>query len=107
MENTPVEEIDLLITRYQRASCYHSLPAGMRASDGYSQLVAIGRKAVPALLTKLQDEPSMSLMLLLSEITGACPDYKPEIEGGFAKFDVQDYAKAWIAWGKETDFLPK
>ncbi len=79
-----------------------SSTSSMARTPAFRELHELGQDAVPALIEDLRAEPSIPVLMLLSQITGESP---------FADHDrgwVQKMAKAWLDWydEKREDYEP-
>jgi hypothetical protein len=77
-----------------------------RASPTYKDIVALGEKALPAILEYLRDNHAgMNIVLLLEDIAKTSP-YKPEaVAPGMVGYQVKDCAISWLEWGKQNNYI--
>jgi len=83
-----------------------SFPGHMRSiSPTYKEIVALGDKALPAILEYLRDKGGgMNIVLLLQDITQTSP-YKPLVGPHFVGYKVDDCIKSWLQWGKKNKHI--
>jgi len=74
-----------------------SLTAQMSEHPAYQEIINMGTKIVPLLLSELENNP-LYWLSALSAITGENP-IKPEQRGR-----VKQMASAWIEWGKNQGY---
>jgi hypothetical protein len=75
-----------------------SLTAQMSEHPAYQEIINMGMKIVPLLLSELKKNP-LYWLSALSEITGENP-IKPEQRGR-----VKQMASAWIEWGENQGYV--
>jgi hypothetical protein len=98
-------EIDSEITNkfYKLASQWQSEVEGISSTaqmsqhPAYQEIISMGTKIVPLLLSELKQNP-LYWLSALSEITGTNP-IKPEQRGR-----VKQMAEAWLEWGKNQGY---
>ncbi len=98
-------ELDAEITNkfYTLASQWQSEVEGISSTTQisqhptYQEIISMGTKIVPLLLSELKQNP-LYWLSALSEITGANP-IKPEQRGR-----VKQMADAWLEWGKNQGY---
>jgi hypothetical protein len=102
-----------LVRQHEESTGFCSLAGHMRhCSTTYAEIMQYGRMALPGIFQWMYNKrvnhcySSMAVMLLLMDIVKESP-YKPEVEGGFAKYTVADADDAWLAWGYEHGHLNK
>ncbi len=74
-----------------------SLTAKMSEHPAYQEIINMGMKIVPLLLSELKNNP-LYWLSALSEITGENP-IKPEQRGR-----IKQMASAWIEWGENQGY---
>ena len=74
----------------------------MAKHPDHALLVSFGQKAVPWVLQRIADgDYSYHWSMLLAELSGTHPDYEPEVDGGFVKWNDKAAAEAWLRLGIE------
>ena len=95
------EKVNLLVKEWHEGVLFHSGYCHMQKHPNYQKLLDLGTDSVPCILRIMKYEGNywIALSFLLCDITNEKPEYEPEYEGGFGKFNVKDLANAWIDWG--------
>jgi hypothetical protein len=76
----------------------------------FREIVAMGERAVPLILARLEGGQGGFLWLALPEITGANPPIPEGHQGNevvapdMVGFDIKGMKAAWIAWGREQGY---
>jgi hypothetical protein len=92
-----VKKFYTLATQWQNEVAGMSSTTQMSQHPAYQEIINMGTKIVPLLLSELTKNP-LYWLIALSEITGENP-IKPEQRGR-----VKQMASAWIEWGKNQGY---
>jgi hypothetical protein len=86
-----------LVATWKEGTRHRSRIKDFIEHPAFLEIVAIGEKAVPLILARLEKDPSF-LYLAMTEITGAT--VVPEK----GKNWIEQEAIAWLAWGRENGY---
>jgi hypothetical protein len=92
-----IDKFYTLATEWQSELAGMSSTAQMSQHPAYQEIINMGSKVVPLLLSELQKNP-LYWLAALNAITGENP-IKPEQRGR-----VKQMASAWIEWGKDRGY---
>ena len=92
-----IDKFYTLATEWQSELAGRSSTAQMSQHPAYQEIINMGSKVVPLLLSELQKNP-LYWLAALNAITGENP-IKPEQRGR-----VKQMASAWIEWGKDRGY---
>jgi hypothetical protein len=76
----------------------------------FREIVAMGQRAVPLILARLEEGGSGFIWLALPEITGANPPIpegfrgNKEIAPGWMGWDIKGMEAAWLEWGRKQGY---
>jgi hypothetical protein len=70
----------------------------MASHPAYQEIIGMGQKVVPLLLTELKRKPDF-WFVALREITGENP-VPPESAGR-----IEEMARAWLKWGRSKGYI--
>lgn len=88
-----------LAALWKKETAHHSNAAKRALHPAYQEIIGMGDRAVPLLLSELQREPD-DWFWALHAITGAKP--VPPASAG----KLQAMAAAWLEWGKTHGYQP-
>ena len=91
------EKFEKLVKKWEEETTFASTVLEMATHPAYQQIIGIGPNAIPLILNRLSEEPD-HWFWALKAIAGEDP--VPENSQG----DLDEMAKAWIAWGKEKGY---
>jgi hypothetical protein len=112
VEKTPLSE-DPNVLRYRELRDRMEVDTLVSSSledrfnhPAFAEIVEMGEAAVPIILKDMQgDKDIIFTMFALGAITGEDPTPEPEVEGGFAKLDMNAIKDAWLKWGEEKGHI--
>jgi hypothetical protein len=92
-----------LKTEWRQGTLVFSDPGKIMSHPAMRAIIAMGDLVVPIILRDLQAETTL-LVWALPEITGIdlAP---PQIEDGFAKWDISAQIEAWLNWGRKRGLV--
>ncbi|MEG4515881.1 MULTISPECIES: hypothetical protein [unclassified Microcoleus] len=93
-----IDKFYTLATEWQSEVAGMSSTAQMSQHPAYQEIINMGSKVVPLLLSELQKNP-LYWLAALNAITGENP-IKPEQRGR-----VKQMASAWIEWGRDRGYV--
>lgn len=89
-------DIKSLIQKIDDDTAIHSGLKQKQNHLGYKEIIKLGKAAIPEILESLEEKPTWTAIMLLSELSGVDrPEIPNEHRGKF--FEV---VKIWIDWGK-------
>jgi hypothetical protein len=91
------EKFGRLKTEWNLASAHMSSTTDMAMLPSYQQIIGMGEKAIPLILSELEKEPDQWFWALKA-IAGEDP-VPPELRGR-----VREMVELWIEWGHENGF---
>jgi hypothetical protein len=86
-----------LIARWKEGTRHRSRIKDFKEHPAFLEIVAMGERAVPLILARLEKEPSF-LFLALQDITGVSP--VPEKGDSW----IEQLITAWLAWGRAKGY---